>query len=149
MYVYSGELILCENKNILEVGAHECIFLKRGSTVNVVIHSKNEEHFNATYIRLRKCILKDFFRQLDNKEHFADNSTIKNNTFKVTCTPDIKSLFYSILPYYKENVLPTPVITRIKLQAGIFSLLYLYEGFYTTLFDFRDKLIFNILYFTI
>jgi hypothetical protein len=139
LYVYSGELTICENENILRVKAHECVFLKKGSVVTSCIHPENNDGFKATYIRLRKCVLKDFFKELHNKERFTDGISLCSNIDKVPCTPDIQSLFYSIIPYYKDNTLPTPIITNLKIKAGIFSLLNLYTGFYAILFDFRGK----------
>lgn len=139
MYVYSGELVIRENENVSVIGPHECIFLRKGSAVISLTHPKNGEDFQAAYIRLKRHVLEEFFKRLDHKERFIDHTIIHENTFSVRCNPDIKSLFYSMIPYSRENISPTPVMTDLKLQACIFSLLNLYEGFYAILFDFRER----------
>lgn len=139
MYVYTGELIVWEDDRKHEISANECIFLRKGSTVTASGGCKDGETFSATYIRLRKCFLKSFFRRLGNKTVFSDISNKYNDTQKINTNPDIKSLFYSLIPYQRENQLPTPATADIKLQAGVFSLLNMRNGFYSILFDFAVR----------
>lgn len=139
MYVYSGQLTIRGEDSQYDVGANECVFLKKGSRINSNTFPKDGKPFHATYIRLRKSFLKKFFRRMKHRDYYEDKVFIINNTTKVVNTPDIQSLFCSILPYYRENVLPNPVATDLKLQAGIFSLLNMQIGFYSILFDFRIR----------
>ena len=139
MYVYTGELTILNKENRYKIQAHECVFLKKGSFVQITASSQDNQDFNAIYIRLTKYFLKDFFYSLNNKNNMSDNLVLTDDILKINCTPDIKSLFYSIIPYYKKQILPSPIITRLKLKAGIFSLLNMQIGFYSILFNFKEK----------
>lgn len=139
MYIYTGELIVRNNDDTYEFHAHECVFLKRGSYVMTTTRSNKGEKFSAVYIRLRKCFLKDFLKELVIKPEYNDISILTSEVTKVSCTPDIESLFISMEPYIERNVQPTPVATNMKMKAGIFSLLNMQAGFYSILFDFSKK----------
>lgn len=139
MYIYSGKLTIWTEGYQHDFVAEECVFIRKGSILKTEISDDNGKPFHAAYIRLKKGFLKQFFRALNDRKRYSDCSCLANDILKVDTTPDIKSLFISFLPYYDRNVKPTPIITNLKLKAGIFSLLNMQIGFYSILFDFREK----------
>lgn len=139
MYIYSGELIIRNNDQEHTFYPDECVFLRKGSYVITTVCPKEDEKFGAAYIRLKRCFLKDFFKEHSIKTEYYDKSTLTGNIAKVTCTPHIKSLFISFVPYIEKKVSPTPETTNLKMKAGIFSLLNMQAGFYSILFDFRER----------
>lgn len=139
MYVYAGELTVWDEDCKHEVRANECIFIHKSCTIRTSGNAINGEPFHAAYIRLRKRFLKTFFKALSNKGFFFDLSHPSIKTKKISNTPDIKSLFYSLLPYHRENQGLSPIASNLKLQASVFSLLNMRDGFYFILFDFTEK----------
>lgn len=139
MYIYSGKLTLWTEDNKYEFRSCECVFIKKKSIIKTETSCEDGKQFNAAYIRLKKGFLREFFRSLNDRVRYSDCSVLTNNVLKVNATPDIRSLFISFLPYYEKNVKPTPLITGLKLKAGIFSLLNMQIGFYSILFDFKEK----------
>lgn len=141
MYIYSGKLTLWAEGHRYELGSRECVFIRKGSIVKteISISEENDKPFHAAYIRLKKGFLRQFFRTLNDRRQYSDCTALVADVFKVDTTPDIKSLFISFIPYYDRKMKPTPLITNLKLKAGIYSLLNMQIGFYSILFDFKGK----------
>ncbi len=138
VYVYSGEIVLLENKKKTEIHKGECVFLRRDNRVNMTKQPKGEEQFSAIFMTFKRHFLREFYQMIDKKQLPQETEKYKPSVIKLLQTPHITSLFQSMIPYFDSSVQPTEELMNLKLAEGVYSLLNIDEKFYPCLFDFTE-----------
>jgi AraC family transcriptional regulator, exoenzyme S synthesis regulatory protein ExsA len=138
VYVYSGELLVEENDRKTKIHSGECVFLRRDNRVNMTKKPKGEEHFKAVFMIFKRTFLREFFQILNKKQLPFEIERHRPSVIKLSGTPDISSLFRSMVPYFDSSVKPTEQLMKLKLQEGVYSLLNIDKRFYSSLFDFTE-----------
>jgi len=138
VYVYSGEIILEEGNKKTEVHKGECVFLRRDNRVQMTKQPIDEEQFQAIFMHFKRPFLRDFYQTIDKNELPLETEKYKPSVIKLPDTPDIKSLFQSMSPYFDSDKEPLKELMQLKLQAGIYTLLSIDKRFYPALFDFTE-----------
>jgi AraC-like DNA-binding protein len=57
---------------------------------------------------------------------------------KLPKTPNLESLFLSMIPYFETDEEPQKEVIELKMQEGVLSLLNIDKAFFPTLFDFAE-----------
>ncbi len=138
VYVYSGEIILEEGNKKTEVHKNECVFLRKDNRIRMTKQPRGEEQFQAIFMHFKRNFLRDFYQTIDKKELPLEAEKYKPSVIKLTKTPDIESLFQSMIPYFDSNKEPAKELMQLKLQAGVYTLLNIDKRFYPALFDFTE-----------
>ena len=63
---------------------------------------------------------------------------MQQEVIKLPQTPELKSLFASMTPYFDPEVKPQEDFMNLKLQEGLLALLHIDQRFAATLFDFNE-----------
>ncbi|MCD7900129.1 MAG: AraC family transcriptional regulator [Bacteroides sp.] len=138
VYVYSGEYILEEGKKRTVAKSGECLFIKRDNRVNMIKQPKENEPFRGIFLTFKRNFLREVFKKFERKDLPLNANRQKHSVIKLPQTPDIKSLFQSLTPYFESSIEPSEEIMKLKLMEGIYSLLGIDDKFYPTLFDFTE-----------
>ncbi|QIK55518.1 helix-turn-helix transcriptional regulator [Dysgonomonas sp. HDW5A] len=140
VYVYSGEFILQEKSKRTVVRKGECVFLKKDNRVNMTKQPlfDKEEPFRAIFMKFKRSFLRDFYQTLDKSK--IPTEVIKKNVsvVKLSQSPDVTSLFQSMVPYFDSAIKPADEMMNLKVQEGIITLLHMDKVFYQYLFDFTE-----------
>jgi len=137
-YIYSGELILEENKIKTVAKKGECIFLRKDNRVNMTKQPVCEEQFQAVFLMFKRDFLREFYQTIDRKELPLEVEKQKSSVIKLPQTPDIESLFHAMKPYFNSDKIPAKELMQLKLQEGVITLLNIDKQFYPALFDFTE-----------
>jgi AraC-like DNA-binding protein len=74
-----------------------------------------------------------------NRSEFPSNvQKLKQSLIKLPKTPEIESLFQSMIPYFDTSKKPSEQIMKLKMQEGVYSLLNIDKNFFSCLFDFTE-----------
>lgn len=138
VYLYSGELVLEKEGKVEKIGKGECVFIRRDNTVNMTKQPKGEERFKAIFMNFKRNFLREFYQTIDRKDLPLEAEKHKPSVIKLPNTPDIKSLFQSMTPYFDSDKEPAKELMHLKLQEGVYSLLNIDQRFYPALFDFTE-----------
>jgi AraC-like DNA-binding protein len=138
IYVYSGRMSILENDQQITATAGECVFVKRDHTVVIDKGSYNGEQYQGITLKFTRNFLRDYFRELDQKDIPKNLKPFSNSVMKLSKSADIDSLFYSMIPYFDSKNKPNDEVMELKIRAGLISLLYIDNQFYPTLFDFTE-----------
>jgi AraC-like DNA-binding protein len=138
VYVYSGELLVVEGNRKTKVHSGECVFIKKDNRVNMTKQPKGDEQFGGIFMVFNRNFLREFFQTMDKNELPSDSEKLKQSVIKLPQTPDITSLFQSMVPYFDSAVKPTEQLMKLKLHEGVYSLLNIDKKFYSCLFDFTE-----------
>jgi len=137
-YVYSGEMVLEEGAKKLSVRKGECVFIRRDH--RVVMHKQHykEEPYRGIFMMFDRNFLREMSQKLATSRMPGEVTKFKQSFFKIETTPEIESLFSSMVPYFNRSVQPKEELMNLKLQEGIMVLLSMDQRFYPTLFDFTE-----------
>lgn len=91
--------------------------------------------------------LREFFRKFDRSPIPDGSGTLEQSLFKMPGSPEIESLFGSMVPYFDTSIQPREELMQLKLAEGVYSLLHTNEQFFPTLFDFNEPWKIDILEF--
>ncbi|MFR0678966.1 helix-turn-helix domain-containing protein [Dysgonomonas mossii] len=139
-YVYSGEYILEEGKEkrrtIIRPG--ECVFLRRDNRVNMYKQPKGDDPFMGIFMTFKRPVLRELYQKIGHRDLPQESNKHKRSVIKLPQSPDITSLFQSMIPYFDSSIKPSEEIMTLKLMEGIYSLLNIDKRFYPALFDFTE-----------
>jgi len=138
VYVYSGEIILVEGNVKTVVHKGECVFLRRDNRIRLTKQPRGEEQFQAIFMHFKRNFLRDFYQTIDKKVLPLEAEKYKPSVIKLLNSPDIESLFQSMKPYFDTEKEPAKELMKLKLQAGVYTLLNIDKHFYPALFDFTE-----------
>lgn len=136
VYVYSGELLIEEGVKKIRVHSGQCVFLRRDNRVSMTKKPRGDEQFSAIFMVFTRNFLREFFQTIDKSELPSEPYRLKQSVIKLPETPDISSLFQSMIPYFDTSVKPSDQLMMLKMQEGVYSLLNIDKRFYSSLFDF-------------
>lgn len=138
IYVYSGEMVFEEGSKRTVARAGECMFVRRDHRVKVTKKSLKDEKFGAINMSFTRNFLRNFFQKMEKKDFPLESRKHKLSVMKLNSSPEIQSLFKSMLPYFDTNIKPSEKLIELKIQEGIYALLNIDERFYPCLFDFTE-----------
>ncbi len=147
VYVYSGELEIVENGNVIKVGPGECAFLRRDNRVQYAKQPVGEEAYAGIFMKFKRNVLREVFQSMDFSRIPQDVKRPRESVVKITQRPDVSSLFQSMTPYFYSDTEPTEELMQLKVREGIYILLNINPGFYASLFDFTEPWKIDILEF--
>lgn len=139
MCVYSGEVVISlDGKEILVVSAGEKVFVCRDHRITFLKCPANGQQYKSISMVFDRNFLRHYYRNLNSK--FIPEKSIAFDTVatKLPESPNIESIFASMLPFFDSKELPIEEVMKLRLQEAILILLKLNEDFYATLFDFTD-----------
>lgn len=136
VFVYSGELLLLEEKNTIKIHKGECVFLKKDNRVNMIKQPNGKEKFSGIFMVFNRNFLREFYQSLDKNKIPQNIEKLKQSVIKLPKSSAITSLFQSMIPYFDSEEKPMEKLMKLKLLEGVYSLLQIDEHFYTCLFDF-------------
>jgi len=137
-YVYSGEMVLEENGVNIPVHKGECVFLRRDNRVSMNKQPLGNEQFQGIFMQFQRDFLRDFFKTIPKEDIPVTVPRSNPSVIKLPKTPDIDSLFQSMIPYFDASQKPSEALMKLKLQEGVHSLLNIDIKFYSSLFDFTE-----------
>lgn len=113
-FVYSGELQIYSGRKKIIAENGESLFLQGNRHICFVTKSKDNQAFCGIFIRINRSYLSGFIQ----RTHLECPTRIKDekltNVIKIPCTPYMKSLHISIMPYLKKMTKPENNILEIK-----------------------------------
>lgn len=138
VYLYSGEQVIEDRNRKITLQAGECAFIRRDHRLKMYKNSKGEELYKGISLTFKRSVLREFYSKM-NKTQVPKNIAVSDDyVFKLQASPDLKSLFQSLTPYFDSNIQPTEGVTHLKLLEGIYALLNNNEQLYPILFDFAE-----------
>ncbi|MFT3753783.1 MAG: AraC family transcriptional regulator [Paludibacter sp.] len=138
VYIYSGEYLVEEGDIKLSVRKGECVFLRKDNRVQMSKLPFEDEPFQAVFMTFKRNFLRDFYQTIDRKKLPVNAEKHQPSAIKLPSTPDISSLFQSLVPYFETDKEPSTELMQLKLQEGVYSLLNINDRFYPALFDFTE-----------
>ncbi len=138
VYVYSGELFIEDGKNSTPFRSGECAFLRKNHRVNMTNRSVGNERFRAVFLVFNRKFLREYYRQMDKSRLPTGLEDCDMSIIPLPPTPDITSLFHSMIPFFDSSIQPSEEWTKLKLHEGIHALLRLDIRSSVTLFDFVE-----------
>ena len=138
VYLYSGEQVIEDRNRKITLQAGECAFIRRDHRLKMYKNSKGEELYKGISLTFKRSVLREFYSKMDKTEVPKNVAVSDDYVFKLQPSPDLKSLFQSLTPYFDSNIKPTEGVTHLKLLEGIYALLNNNEQLYPILFDFAE-----------
>jgi len=139
VYVYHGELEIRQGNETVTVQAGECVFVRKNHRVSLTRKSEDDKPFQAIFLVFCRTFLREYYRNTCKSglpKDLKDPET--NKLIYVKQTPDIISLFQSMVPYLNSDKKPSDEIVYLKLQEGIHALLNIDMRAAASLFDFAQ-----------
>ena len=137
IYVYSGQLVINEDDKLTVINAGESIFLRRNNRVSMNKEPKGDDQFSGIFMIFKRQFLRDLYHEIE-KENIPNIEEYIPDVYKLPNTPDIQSLFKSMIPYFDTSIKPSDRLMDLKQEEGVYSLLNIDNRFYSTLFDFNE-----------
>lgn len=135
IYVYSGELEICEPGSHQHLQAGECAFIGRGNRVFMTAIPRSCNPFHMILLPLPRSFLCEFYHAINiNSISAMKNRKITLN--KLPMSAEIKSLFESFLPFISHSQEVPDDLVRLKMAEAAYVLMNLGYRFHSTIFDF-------------
>ncbi|MCD7901656.1 MAG: AraC family transcriptional regulator [Bacteroides sp.] len=138
VYIYSGEMLLVENGNEISIRGGECVFIRRDHRVSFTKRPIDGEDFKSISLKFNRNYLRKYFQGINPADIPKNTEPLKSSVFKLPKTPNLESLFMSMIPYFETDEEPQENLINLKIQEGILSLLRIDKNFFPTLFDFTE-----------
>lgn len=138
VYIYSGEMLLGENNKEISVRGGECVFIRRDHRVNFTKRCVGDEDFKSVSLVFNRNFLRQYFQKLDQLVIPKETLSLEKSVFKLNRTPQLDSLFGSLVPYFETDEEPDENLINLKMQEGVLSLLKIDKNFFPILFDFTE-----------
>lgn len=138
VYIYSGEMLLVENGKEISIRAGECVFVRRDHRVSFTKRPINDEDFKSISLKFNRNFLRKYYHKITTEGAPKDTQPLKSSVFKLPKTPNLESLFLSMIPYFETEEEPQEELINLKIQEGILSLLKISKDFFPVLFDFTE-----------
>lgn len=138
VYIYSGEMLFTENGKEISIRAGECIFVRRDHRLSFIKHPIGDENFKSISLRFNRNFLRKYYQTLTPKNIPKNTQPLKSSVFRLPKSPNLESLFMSMIPYFETDEEPQEEVIKLKIQEGILSLLRTDKNFFPILFDFTE-----------
>lgn len=137
-YLYSGEQTIVDRDKKVTVKVGECAFIRRDHRIEMLKYSDGENPYTSITLSFNRDVLRDVYNNMKKSDIPTNVPISDEKVMKIKTTPEIKSLFQSLVPYFDENVKPNDKVVYLKLMEAIYAMLGQSELFYPILFDFAD-----------
>lgn len=138
VYIYSGELLIEEGETRTTVHKGECVFIRRDNRVTMTKQPKGDEQYKGIFMTFKRNFLRELYQKIEKREIPLEAQKEEPSVVKLGKSPNIESLFSSMVPYFNLDFKPSEELMQLKLQEGVFSLLSMDKSFYASLFDFTE-----------
>lgn len=138
VYLYSGEMLLGEKGKEMSVRGGECLFIRRDHRVNFTKRCVDGEDFKSVSLVFNRNFLRQYYQKLDPASIPKNTQPMEKSVFKLPGTPQLESLFGSLVPYFETDEEPDENLINLKMQEGVLSLLKIDKDFFPVLFDFTE-----------
>lgn len=139
IYIFSGELAVREaGKEEIVISAGGCVFIRRDHRLVFYKRPSGNEQYKGITMAFDRNFLRHYFQSLDHKYIPEKATPIEKSVIRLPPVPHIKSIFFSMLPYFDTDVKPLDEVIKMKQQEAVLTLLNIDEAFYPTLFDFTE-----------
>lgn len=146
-YVYSGEMIIDNEKEQIHVGKGECVFIPRDHHITMYKKTCNGERYYGIFLMFTRRFLREMYTRLKQRNVPANTRKLDSGVIKLPKTVELASLFTSMTPYFDPDVKPQEDFMNLKLREGLLALLHIDKRFAPTLFDFNESWKIDILEF--
>lgn len=146
-YVYSGEMVLDNGRELIHVGKGECVFIPRDHHITMYKKPKDGERYCGIFLMFTRRFLRDMYGRFGTDDVASDTPRLDDGVIKLPATAELKSLFASMTPYFDPDVRPQGDFMQLKMQEGLLALLHIDARFAPTLFDFNQPWKIDILEF--
>lgn len=137
-YVYSGEVSFHDGKSELVIQAGNCAFIKKNHRVKFSSQDNEKGQIKVVFLIFSRKFILEFYQKMD-KSRLPNAETVFTGSFlSIRTSPDVESLFNSMIPYINSSVYPTEEVMGLKLTEGIYALLNADIRTSATLFDFIE-----------
>lgn len=134
VYVYSGELEITASDQAVTVRAGEAVFVRKEACVRLEVCRKEADETKMAILRIPESFLREFYFTIERLENIADAPD--QSIFFIPPREDIDSLFCSMTPYYRAEVVPREKILKLKIIEAIYALLGTSRLFHALFFGF-------------
>ena len=136
-YVYSGEMILDNGKEKIQVRKGECVFIPRDHHITMYKKTCDGERYCGIFLMFTRSFLREMYGKLSLNKIKTKADKLPGGVIKLPGTVELASLFASMTPYFDPGVKPKDNFMELKLQEGLMALLAIDERFLPTIFDFN------------
>lgn len=133
-YVYSGELIIHDGVNERSFGPESSLFIRKNHRVRLTIREGNDGAVKIVFLIFTRDFLIRFYRTTDGIQQ--ECTKFDERFLEIDADLEIKSLFYSIVPFIDADVVPPERTMELKLMEGMYILLNADSRTAVALFDF-------------
>ncbi len=137
-YVLSGEMMLDDGTQQLHVAKGQCVFVPRDHTLTMYKQPCGGERYQGIFVTFNREFLRQMFDVVGAGKVPASTPRVDAGAIMLPSTPELQSLFASLLPYFGSDTAPSPDIMRLKQQEALLALLHIDPRFAPTLFDFSE-----------
>lgn len=137
-YVYSGEMILDTGTEQIRIGKGECVFISRDHHITLYKKPLNGERYCGIFMNFTRNFLRQMYTKFSHFKVPESTPKLESSVIKLPESPEIRSLFTSMTPYFDPGVQPKDDFMDLKLQEGLLALLHLDLRFAPVLFDFNQ-----------
>ncbi len=137
-YVLSGEMMLDDGQRQVHVTKGECVFVPRDISLTMYKQPKDGERYQGIFVTFRREFLRQMYEKVGVNRISNNTPRIERGAIRLPQTPELKSLFASLVPYFDEDVTPSDDIMRLKQQEALLAILHIDPRFAPTMFDFSE-----------
>ncbi|MCC8089359.1 MAG: AraC family transcriptional regulator [Rikenellaceae bacterium] len=137
-YVYSGEMMIDDGRKKIHVRKGECVFIRRDHRITTYKKPLDGQQYCGIFMSFTRKFLRENFHRLEANKISEDSLKMKSSVLKLPQTPELESLFSSMVPYFNTTVKPNDDLMQLKLYEGLLALLHIDNRFAPTLFDFTE-----------
>ncbi len=135
-YVYSGEMMLDDGRRQLHVTKGECVFVPRDISLTMYKQPRDGERYQGIFVTFSREFLRQMYETVGADKIPVSTPRIERGPIRLSQTPELKSLFASLVPYFDSELEPSDDIMRLKQQEALLALLHIDPRFAPTMFDF-------------
>lgn len=132
--IYSGELIIHNGEQEQTFGPDSSVFIRKNHRVRLSICERSDGVVKIAFLIFNRDFLIRFYRVADGIKH--DCAKFDERYLQIPADLEIKSLFYSIVPFIDAGVVPPERTMELKLMEGMYILLNADNRLAVALFDF-------------
>src|SRR5690606_430182 len=133
-YVYAGELTVHDGTEEQSFGPDSSVFVRKNHRIRFSIGEGKDSAVKIVFLIFKRDFLIRFYRTADGIKQ--DCANFDERFLKIQADLEIKSLFYSIIPFIDAGVTPPERMMELKLMEGMYILLNADSRIAVALFDF-------------
>lgn len=133
-YVYAGELSLHDGEQETSFDPGSSVFIRKNHRVRLSIRGGSDGAVKIAFLIFKRDFLIRFYRTAEDINHHC--AKFDERFLEIPAGLEIKSLFYSIVPFIDAGVVPPEKTMELKLMEGMYILLNADSRIAVALFDF-------------